>query len=474
MKKLIMFSMLIAIAVPVLSGIASANVPTCITICPPGAGPDDLITLTAYDEEGVWVDLSLWSGGVEMNFAPLDIGEWGFYFTAEDPEMVNGTLQIVLGEERYGNPNWDFFTWSDHEEDDAEIQIAGNGQPTIEEVVAAGGTCEGIGCTLALPAITVDSNDLPVYEEQDAGGPPTAGPAEGQLLVSLAWQPGEPTYPAFTAVVVIDPNVDGDGPNEDFIFPDSDPCLVTDGSVTLSFSDANWSDPQAVAVQALQDTDREGDESYPIELTVTINIADPNFGNPTPVVVESRVTVIDNDIPFVSAYPGDFELSESDPCTCVDLKVRLSHLPTDDVYVRIYRGGWGLGEDDRPIMASLTPPLDPEGPDPNVLTFTATGNATWNESTMTSNWNVEQTITICPIDNDELTEPWVESIESVLFMPAYSEDVRYRVPWFNSDGEEEEPSGGEAEETVIVFYVNDNECGAITLLCSMAVLYGTL
>ena len=172
--------------------------------------------------------------------------------------------------------------------------------------------------------------------------------------------------------------------------------------------------------------------------------------------------MVDNDIPFVSAYPNEFELSESDPCTCVDLKVRLSHLPTDDVYVRIYRGGWGFGEEDRPIMASLDPPVNTEGiSDPNFLTFTVTGNETWNESTMTSRWDVEQTITICPIDNDELTEPWEESIECALFMPAYSEDVRYRVPWFNSDGEEEEPSGGEAEEGLIVFYVNDNECGAV-------------
>ncbi|MHC5061379.1 MAG: hypothetical protein ACYTFK_09890 [Planctomycetota bacterium] len=461
MKKLIMFSMLIAIAVPILSGIASANVPACITICPPGAGPDDLITLTAYDEEGEFVDLSLWTGGVEMNFHPLDVGDFGFYFTAESDEMVNGTIQIVLGEERYGNPNWDFFTWSDHEEDDAEIQIAGNGEPSVEEVVAAGGTgdCVGIGCTIALPAITVDSNDLPVHEEQDAGGPATAGPAEGQLLVSLGWRPGESlAYPDFTATVTVDPNV-GSGLHEDFVFTDS---VAADGSVTLTFDQTNWDVPQQVVVDAVEDLDREGPEVYPIELTVTIDIADPNFGYSTPVVVGSTVSVADNDVPSVLAYPEEFELYENDPCTCVDLKVRLSHLPTDDVYVRIFHGGWGLGEDDRPIMASLTPPVSTEGiSDPNFLTFTVTGNATWNESTMTSNWDVEQTITICPIDNDELTEPWEESIECALFLPVYSEDVRYRVPWFNAKGEEEEPSGGEAEEGLLIFFVNDNECGAV-------------
>ena len=337
--------------------------------------------------------------------------------------------------------------------DDVAFRIVGGDDgpfDTVAEAIAAGGTCEGKSCAQAAPAIVVDSNDLPVHEEQDAGGPPTAGPAEGQLLVSLAWQPGEGlAYPAFTATVTIDPNA-GPGPHADFIFSDS---VAADGSVTLSFSDANWSIPQLVAVDAVEDTDREGDESYPIELTVTINIDDPNFGNPTPVVVESSVSVADNDVPFVSVIPDEIELSESDPC-CVDLKVRLSHMPNDDVYVRVYSDGWAFEAG----MASLEPPLDPDGPDPNKLKFTP------------GNWDDEQTITVCPIDNDELAEPWTEYIDAGIFMPCYSEDVRYLVPWWHPDGSEvvqdpctpgEDDSGGEADEAIVYISVQDNECGAV-------------
>jgi hypothetical protein len=217
-----------------------------------------------------------------------------------------------------------------------------------------------------------------------------------------------------------------------------------------------------VVVEAVEDLDREGDESYPIELTVTINIADANFGNPTPVVVESSVTVIDNDVPFVSALPDDFELSESEP-NCVDLKVRLSHKPWNDVYVRVLSEGWIFGDDDKAEMASLDPPLG-EADDPNVLTFTTIDDQDPCEATMTSGWNVEQTITVCPIDNDELAEAWEEWIGGQLFMPSYSEDVRYLVPWLNPDGSEvpeEEESGGEAGEAVVGINVQDNECGAV-------------
>jgi len=60
MKKLIMFSMVIAIAVPLFSGIASAQAvePVCIQVCPTDAGPGDEVTLTAFDENGEQVDLT--------------------------------------------------------------------------------------------------------------------------------------------------------------------------------------------------------------------------------------------------------------------------------------------------------------------------------------------------------------------------------------------------------------------------------
>ena len=316
------------------------------------------------------------------------------------------------------------------------------------------------------PILIVDSNDIPVYEPQDMGppvGPPVYGPTEGQLLVSLNYKPGDPTYPAFTATVVVDPN-EGPGPHADFIFSDS---VAADGSVTLTFTEANWSDPQPVAVQAIQDLDREGNQSYPVELTVTIDIADPNFANKT---ASASVGVVDNDVPYVSALPDEIELSENTPGTCVDLNLRLSHKPTDDVYVRVYAEGLPFGDDDKAEMASIDPTLDPEGLDPNILTFTVTDDEAWVPATMTSGWNREQTITVCPIDNDELAEAWLEDVDGQMFLPSYSEDVRYLVPWLNPDGsnaddpctpDEEEESDGEADETIVVVIVQDNECGAI-------------
>ena len=57
-------------------------------------------------------------------------------------------------------------------------------------------------------------------------------------------------------------------------------------------------------VQAVADLEREGGQrgqSYPIELTVTIDIADCNFGGPAcdPVVVTNGISVVDNDIPYL-------------------------------------------------------------------------------------------------------------------------------------------------------------------------------
>jgi len=458
MKKLIMFSMVIAIALPVLSGIASAQVePVCIQVCPTDAGPGDEVTLTAFDENGEQVDLTEWTGGVESNFAGCD--PLGFFDQADE----DGTVTFELTDCWYNNEAWDFFIFVPGGAGWGSYDISGGESPhaNVADAIAAGGTCEDKSCDQAAPAIAVDSNDMPVYEPEDAGGPPVEGPTDGQLLVSLAWQPGEPTYPAFICTVTVDPNIEGDGPNDDFFFPGSDPFT---GTVTLSFTDSNWDDYQNVIVQAVKDLDREGDESYPVGFTFTINIADPNFISDPCDPVTTSITVVDNDVPFVSAIPDEIELSENDPC-CVDLKVRLSHLPWNDVYVRLYSEEWAFDAE----MVYLDPPLEPEGLDPNILTFTVSGNPTWDPCTMTSNWDVEQTVTVCPIDNDELAEAWLEYIEGIIYMPSYSQDVRYLVPWWNPDGsgaddpctpEEGEESDGEAGETIVVIVVQDNECGA--------------
>ena len=319
------------------------------------------------------------------------------------------------------------------------------------------------------PPVTVDSSDMPVHEPQDPDGPPAQGPTQGQLFVDLTWQPsaihdGEPNYIDFTATVVIDPNEIG--PNDDFIFVGAAP----DGTITLTFDEDGWSTPQPVNVQAVEDLDREGDQRYPIELTVTIDIADPNFGNPTPVIVESSVVVVDNDIPYISVLPpGAFDdvLTENDPCVPVCVDVSLSHLPTDDVYVLVTR--WSDVDILLESMSVMDPPLD--FGDPNRLTFTVSGNPTWNSTTMTSNWNVAQQICLEARDDDELVEPWWDWIEGEIVFTPYSEDERYRVSWLTAEGTDPPedpcdpgvllPSGGEAEETTVDFNVQDNECGAV-------------
>ncbi len=301
------------------------------------------------------------------------------------------------------------------------------------------------------PPIIVNSNDMPVHEPQDGSGPPPMGPTNGQLQVRLGWQPGEDLgYPNFTATVTVDPN-EGDVPNEDFIFPDS---TAGDGSVDLTFTQANWNVPQNVVVEAVQDLDEEGGQSYPIELTVTIDIADPCFGSSTPVVVTDSIGVVDNDIPFVAYELSDpckplvGTLSENDPCVPYCFDVRLSHVPTDDVHVLVDRdSGYNLLLES---MSVVDPPLVADGPDPNKLTFTVSGNLTWNSTTMTSNWDVAQTICLEARDDDGLAEDLLEWVPGAILLNGTSDDPRYQ----------SEAEGGELEETEVQFNVQDNDCGA--------------
>ncbi len=102
MKKLIMFFMVLMLCLGFV-GEAKAE-PDCVTICPAG-GPDDEITMSVYDEEGEFVDLSEFTEGVNLFF-------WGsgedIFIEPGDDEMVDGSVVIVLGEERYNGLNWGF------------------------------------------------------------------------------------------------------------------------------------------------------------------------------------------------------------------------------------------------------------------------------------------------------------------------------------------------------------------------------
>jgi len=503
MKKLIMFVMVLVISMPALALIDD--------VAPPSWGNENPIATVVwqldedvdyYDEEGVepsclqgtvdshlmtfeedwsWENGILYCEGSGLSaVVAVPKGEGGF-FTCQVTARYDGEPDIT----EPGIEIWheiretDEFEWLG--EDFAELVDLGDGYYTqtatfdySEDITHIGAVYRGTygmmgiivdavlheaedppvggprpSCTEKAPPITVDSNDMPVYEPYDPpDGPPVFGPTDGQLLISLAWQPGDPCYPEFYATVTVDPNTDGDRPHDDFIFSDS---VAADGSVNLIFDANNWDIPQNVVVEAVQDLDREGDRSYRIELTVTIDISDPNFGNPTPVVVTKSVAVIDNDVPYVVAAPPTIkgQLSENDPCVPYCFDVTLSHIPNYDVYVLVDRES-DYGDDVLESMSVMDPPLG-VADDPNKLKFTP------------DNYDTPQTICLEARDDDELAEEWLEWVGGEIVLTPYSEDVRYRVDWLNADGIEldDEDSGGEAEEKFVDFNVQDNECGSV-------------
>jgi hypothetical protein len=179
-----------------LTSIAIAqNPPVCLRICPPDAGPDDEITVTAYDEFDAKVDLSEWTGGVEMNFAGS--GEDGFMIYPGDPEMVDGSVVIVLGEARFNHNQWDFFTWIP-DGPDSWLPVAmpdfaeGAIFDWVPDAIDAGGTCPSVICDIPNPII-IDPNVMTVYEE---------GETEGDFGVSLRNEPPS----GHTITVTVDPN----------------------------------------------------------------------------------------------------------------------------------------------------------------------------------------------------------------------------------------------------------------------------
>jgi len=290
--------------------------------------------------------------------------------------------------------------------------------------------------------LIVDVNDIPVYEPQDFGGPPPLGPTDGQLQVSLAWPPGESLgYPAFNATVVVDPDPNQENAgSSDFSFTKPVPP-DPNGNVTLYFTQANWSQYQNVHVKATKDLLPEGIETFKVEFTVTIDIADCNFGGIgcDPVVDTASVRVIDNDIPYISVLPPGHllnVLTENNPGVPRCVNVTLSHQPDYDVEVRAELVS------DFDILLENMVVMDPnfeDWTDPNHFLFTS------------GNYNSPRQICFKALDDEELVEPWLEWVYGQLLLNGLSDDPRYQ----------SEAEGGELEETVLNFNVQDNECGSV-------------
>ena len=292
--------------------------------------------------------------------------------------------------------------------------------------------------------IKVSPPKFAVWEPVDIGGPPAdpCEPTSADLSFSLLYQPGDPCYPDFNCTVVIDPNQESEsGGSSDFTFTNPVPP-DPNGNVTLIFTQDNWNIPQAVTVAATQDSLREGDEGKAIELTITIDIDDPNFGSDEPVIQGVGFIVGDNDIPEIMVLDkGNIRntLTENDPCVPKCINVRLSHLPVSDVYVYIER------DSDFPILFESMSVMDPPlgvGDDPNKLTFT------------TGNYSSPQTICLEARDDDIRgggpEEARLEWVPGEILFNTLSDDPRYQSV----------EEGGELDETSIPFNVQDNECGA--------------
>jgi len=168
------------IAASVLSGVATAQIPVCFTICPTDAQPGDLITMTAYDENGDFIDLST-VATFESNFH--GVGD-PFYSLLKggnsltNIEIIDGSVVFELLEEMLSDAwMWDYFGIPGG--DDASFRIVGGDGPfeTVAEAIAAGGTCIDFGY------VCPSDTPRPSY------------PANGATFVDrdvvLEWTPGD-------------------------------------------------------------------------------------------------------------------------------------------------------------------------------------------------------------------------------------------------------------------------------------------
>lgn len=271
--------------------------------------------------------------------------------------------------------------------------------------------------------IIFDPNIMGVYEE---------GETTGDFAIHLLWPPDE----GADVLITVDPDRDSNSPHEDFVLLGS---TALDGNITLVFDANNYDVPQTVVFKAIDDIKPEGTYHYP--LTFTTKSADPNFDG----FIWSRgIVVYDNDFPEVLLSTNEIVVSETGE-TSESLAITLSHQPEAEVNITLVAEGWAVEEG----MFEITPPLG-EGDDPDHITFTTITDEVWDPCTMTSGWNVAQTITVTAVDNDELAEAGAEYIPAEITLTPQSNDE-----WYNWTG-----FGGELEAEVVGVEVQDNECGA--------------
>ena len=414
-----------------------------------------------------------------------ELEDWPYGVIAEtvlDDGWIHTTVEVEIAE----NPVFEYIEFG-VEGETATLAID---QAIIDTIcyIDPLPTSPGRGSSAKIPAIVSDPNITVIYEPEDPDlyGPEVVGPVVGNFGVKLGWQPVEvPGEPPVTVTVTLDPNTEGDKAHDDYKILGGDPV---DGTLTLVFDANNYNVLQKVNIEAIKDTDREGSEGYTLGLTSVCN-EDPCFQN---AAANLRITVVDNDVPYVSALPEDIALSENNPGVIKTIEVRLSHQPMSDVEVFVGADGEGFFEDDQATKyidedENTMFTIDPnfvDWKDPNRLTFTIKTAGTagqpetwtpaacgddWDPATLTSCWNVPITISIQAVDNDVLGDAWVPFTPGVVFFDPLSEDLWYLLPSQNPDGSTfidnpattvVETSGGKGEGKDVEVRVEDNECGA--------------
>ncbi len=493
--------------------------PACFRICPPEAGLGDEVTMTAYDPEGEFFDLSTLDS-FESNFHH-DTG--GYYPSllcigsdCENCEYRDGTVVFTLTDEMLQEDvtMWDFFCtpWGD----DWAFRIANRDDPedapwrTVAEAIANSGTCEGMACP-GVRSIDIDPNVMLVYE---------TGETEGDFGVSLLNEPP----PEAIITIRVDPNsiarADGPegGPSEDITLIGGS---LVDGSITLTFTgttatDANsldlliascpdwdpatktscWNCPQTVAFKAIDDGIAEPQETGDTLLEPQNILASSSYPpHPTDAnfvgEVVVTVNVFDNDqanMLFTYTVPESHspEMPVTGPVKIWEqprwqhgwplkrwreIGVTLQVVPVNDEnpgsqeYVRVIVTEGESGN--QPIMW-LNPEWDYNEPlppidEPNAIVFTSDGNPVSSGVIgVVSKWDVSYPILIFGNDDDVLQAEEVFAAgdenygASLLFFVESTSDERY-APL----NDEDEPEG--LERSVIID-IEDNECGAFGFL----------
>lgn len=161
--------------------IVCGQIPVCFTICPPNAQPGDLITMTGYNENGEFIDMST-VGVMESNFHGIGNPFYSLLIVGDsltNVEIIDGSVVFELTEAMLSNDvfMWDYFGMPGG--DDAAFRIVGGDGPfdTVAEAIAAGGTCIDFGYVCA------------------SDSPRPSSPEDGATLVDrdavLEWIPGE-------------------------------------------------------------------------------------------------------------------------------------------------------------------------------------------------------------------------------------------------------------------------------------------